>query len=65
MSAADAAVVSSEPGESGSGMGPDPVEQPEGASESQQMLQDQKAVPVGRVLSRAMSFWFAARGPLC
>lgn len=42
VATAEAAVVSSEPGESGSGIEPDPVEQPEGASEFQQVLQDHK-----------------------
>lgn len=41
-STADAAVVSSEPGDIDTGIGPDPVEQPEGANEFQQVMQDHK-----------------------
>lgn len=63
VATAEAAVVSSEPGESGSGIGPDPVEQPEGASEFQQVLQDHKRRSYRK--SSAMSYWFAAKGPLC
>lgn len=62
---AEAAVVSSEPGESGSATAPDPVEQPEGATEFQWVLQDTKDVPVERVPSSAMDCWFAAKRPLC
>lgn len=65
VSTAEAAVVSSEPGESGSATAPDPVEQPEGATEFQWVLQDTKDVPVERVPSSAMDCWFAAKRPLC